>query len=117
MQTRTGLLAAAGLDALNIAGLAEALDRIHSTNWDVAILCHTLSATERTMAIAALRRRNPCAPILLVARRSYIPAAEAEGIDLILSAKPAKMIAALRDIQRRLSVEKNQQREPLEAAG
>ena len=98
MQSRTGLLTTAGLQVLNLTGLAEALDGIRSDAWDVAILCHTLGSADRATVIAALRRRNPGAPILLIGRRSYTPAAEANGLDLVLSANPAKMIAALRDV-------------------
>ena len=98
LRSRTGLLRTAGLQSLVLVGLAEALDRIPSATWDVAILCHTLSSADRAAVIAALRRRNPHAPILLIGRRSYTPDAEADGVDLVLSASPAKIIAALRDL-------------------
>lgn len=98
MQTRTGVLAGAGLKVMNLAGLAEALVHIPSGRWDVAILCHTLSRADRGAIIALLRRRNPRAPVLLVGRRSYTPAVEADQVDLVLSANPAKMIATLREL-------------------
>lgn len=97
MQTRTGLIAAAGLEAINVAGLAETLQHLVSAQWNVAILCHTLSRADRAAIIAVLRRRNPLAPIFLVARRGYTPAEEAAGFDAVLSSVPAKMIATLRE--------------------
>ncbi|HTV83440.1 MAG TPA: hypothetical protein VME18_12375 [Acidobacteriaceae bacterium] len=115
MQTRTGLIAEAGLEVLNLVGLAEALVRIPSAYWDAAILCHTLSRADRAAVIAALRRRNPRAPVLLVARRSYMPPGEAAEFDLVLSATPAKMIAALRVLLKQLAEEQEEQEEEEEA--
>lgn len=101
LQSRTGLLAAAGLQALNLSGVAEALDRIPSTLWDAAILCHTLSPRECAVVTAALRRRNPCAPILFVARHSYPVPGEGEGCDLLLSSNPVRLVSALRHVRQR----------------
>ncbi len=117
MQSRAGLLAAAGLQVLDLSGLAEALDRIPSAHWDVAILCHTLSRTDRASIIAALRHRNPRAPVLLIARRSYTPPSDMDGFDVVLSPGPAKMIAALRRLLKRLSEELEEGGEQEEAAG
>ena len=103
MQTRTGLLAAAGLQGQSLSGLDEALERIPSTHWDVAILCHTLSREERAAVTAALRRRNPRAPVLLVSRRSYPAPGEGEGCDLLLSSNPVQLIATLRHLLERLA--------------
>lgn len=117
MRSRTGLLAAAGLQVQNFAGLAEALDGIPSAAWDVAILCHTLSSADRAAIVAALRRRHPRAPILLIGRRSDTPAGEAHGVDFVLSPSPAKMIAALRDLLRLSSKPHEQQENCGQAAG
>jgi hypothetical protein len=117
LQSRAGLLVAAGLQVLNLVGSAQALDRIPSARWDVAILCHTLSRAERATLLAALRRRNCRAPILLVGRRSYTPPAEIDGFDAVLSPAPAKMIAALGAVLDRLSEEKKEEPQRKEAAG
>lgn len=113
MQTRIGLLQAAGLQVQNLHHPGEALDCIPRARWDVAILCHTLTRAERAVVIAALRRRHPRAPILLVARRSYTPPIDASGFHLVLSPNPVKMIAALRGLVQRLSQEEED--EPEEA--
>jgi hypothetical protein len=111
MQTRTGLFAAAGLRILNLVGLEEALAAIHSAAWDAAILCHTLSREERSTIIGAIRRSNPRAPVLLVARRTFTAPGDAQDFDLILSAYPPKMIAALRELVQRISKEEGEQEE------
>lgn len=103
MQSRMGLLAASGLDVLNLVGLAETLDRIPSIHWDLAILCHTLSRSECGKIMAALRRHNPHARVLFIARRSDTPAAGGNGFDMVLSPVPAKMISALREIAKQLA--------------
>ncbi len=103
LESRTGVLATAGLQTLNLFGLAEALARIPSAQWDAAVLCHTLSPADRAAVIAALRLRNPEAPVLLVARRSYTPEGETEGGDQVLSASPGKMIAGVRELLNQLS--------------
>jgi DNA-binding NtrC family response regulator len=112
MQSRTGLLAAAGLQVLNLSGRAEALDRIPSVPWDLAILCHTLNRADRAAIVEALRRRNPRAPILLVARRVYTPPGESSAFDSVLSPTPARMIAALRDVVQQVSKKEKQQPGP-----
>lgn len=96
MRSRTGLIQSAGLQVVDLVGLTEFADRIASCRWDVAILCHTLSRAERAAILVELRRRNPRAPVLLIARRSYTPPGEAAGFDAVLDPNPQEFVRALR---------------------
>lgn len=115
LRSRAGLFAAAGLQVRNLAG-AEATAAIPSARWDFAVLCHTLARAERAIIVAALRRFHPGAPILLVARGSYMPPGEAGDVDAVLSASPAVMVDALRAVVQRVSEREPEAEEELDEA-
>ena len=98
LKTRCGVLESAGPQVVTAVGAGEALQRIPTATFDVAILCHSLTAAERAAVAAAVHRCNASTPVLLVESNQYAKGARPVGIDGLLDPHPRNLIQAVRSI-------------------
>lgn len=97
LATRSALLQSAGLRVVSVAP-TQAVDAIRATPFNLAVLCHSLTRAHRASLTAAIRRRNPSAPVLLVSHGPGIHLAEKDGMDAVLEPEPQRLLEGLRAV-------------------
>lgn len=100
LQTRGALLESAGLRVVCLDSVSRALEAVWAAPFDLAILCHSLSRRDRRHLLAAIRRRNPSALVLLVSAGPGVSMAAKEGLDAVLEPEPRILLQRLREILR-----------------
>lgn len=97
LATRRQVLERLGLTVVSAASAEEALQQIPAVQFDLAILCHSIPSDRRRQVAAALRKANPAAPILLVARGSPgLAIDEGSAIDAVVDPHPERLTETLR---------------------
>jgi DNA-binding NtrC family response regulator len=96
LRSRAAILESAGMRVMNAEGLPQALQRIRGVPFGLVVLCHSLTRAHRMEVIAAVRRRCPSVPILLVGDGHDAGTAERNEIDAILDPEPHRLLRSLR---------------------
>jgi DNA-binding NtrC family response regulator len=91
LRTRAGVLRLAGLRVLNLDPHAEYADAIRMENFDLVVLCHSLSPSKRKSITSLIHRHKPRVPVFLVSSSEGCP----EGITAILPCQPQSLVADL----------------------
>ncbi|MGA8161407.1 MAG: hypothetical protein WCB76_11395 [Acidobacteriaceae bacterium] len=110
LQSRAAILETAGVRLVNAEGFPQGLERIRDAPFDLAVLCHSLSRTDRLNLAAAIRRRNPSAAILLVSSGPGAPLAEKDGMDAVLESEPHRLLQGFRLALRSLEKKETENR-------
>ena len=105
LRTRGAVLESFGLRVISVESASEAMEAIWASPFDLAILCHSLSRSDRRSVTAAIRRRNPSARVLLVSGGLGANMAEKDGMDAVLEPNPHKLVQGLRQILRSPNVD------------
>lgn len=117
LETRRRVLESMGLTVVTARGAAETLRRLPQLQFDLAILCHSLSAEDRQQIAAALRQANPAAAILLVGRGSGGQIGDGNAdIDAVVDPDPERLTETLRRVLH-LKKQPGQSSEPDPAKG
>lgn len=98
--SRAAILETAGIRVVNAASVAQSVERIWGVPFELVLLCHSLPRAHRRQIIAAVRRRNPSVPVLLVREGCGDTIAAVEGVDALLAPEPQRLLAGLRRILR-----------------
>lgn len=93
---RGALLQSIGLKVVNVAGTSDALGAIWAAPFDVAVLCHSLTRSDRLNLAGAIRQRNPSALIVLVCGGLSPGTRERDGMDAVLESDPQRLLQAIR---------------------
>lgn len=98
--SRAAILETAVLRVVNAADVPQALERIWGLPFDLVVLCHSLPRAHRLQVIAAVRRRKPSVPILLVGGGDSAHTAVKDGIEVVFDSEPQTLLQSLRHILR-----------------
>ncbi|HEX3986122.1 MAG TPA: response regulator [Acidobacteriaceae bacterium] len=96
LRTRTAVLESAGLRVISAESVSQALGTLWDNPFDLAVLCHSLSRSERLSLTTAIRRRSPSALILLISAGPGASTAEKDGMDAVLEPDPHRLLQRLR---------------------
>ena len=108
LTTRQMLLEQAGYTVTSALGFEEAMERCHSSQYDIVLIGHSIPRTEKS-TLAAILRQHCDAPILSIRMQGDPPLAEADysvqadegptillaGVRAILEAREKKAPAAV----------------------
>lgn len=72
-ETRSSVLRACGYVVESASSAPEAIDRFRTGDFDLVLLCHSLSDADKEWLIRQIRADGSCVPILCVAPISHHP--------------------------------------------
>ncbi len=93
---RGALLQSVGLKVVNVAGTSDAVGAIWAAPFDVAVLCHSLTRSDRLNLASAIRQRCPSALIVLACGGLSPGIGERDGMDAVLESDPQRLLQAIR---------------------
>jgi DNA-binding response OmpR family regulator len=98
LRTRAGVLRLAGLRVLNLDPHVDWAEAIRKENFDLVVLCHSLSPSERKSVTTLIRRYKPRVPVFLVSSSEGCP----EDVTAILPCQPQSLVADISLLLRKL---------------
>lgn len=98
LETRSWVLEEAGFAVVTSSSLVEAEQQLASPEVKLLVLCHTLSAQERTDILAVASRINPSAKRLLLTASTVIPLDAPHEAVLSALEGPRALISTVRKV-------------------
>lgn len=93
LQTRSSILRSAGYAAREASTIAEAIDLFQNGDFDLVLLCHSLSVADRDRIVRFVRSGGSRVPIYTVSSASGD--FQAGSADRVLSSRPQDLIKEL----------------------
>lgn len=94
LESRSAILETTGLAVINVYSVRQCISEILARNFDLIVLCHSVSQEEREQVASFVHTRNPATPVLLI---STFYEKDRE-IDVIVDCEPEHLVKNVKEI-------------------
>lgn len=95
LETRSQVLRNAGYIVVSVQSVKDAFDQFRAGDFDLVVLCHSVSPEDRERLTYLIRAHSPATPVVLISAVSF---SKDSSADATISNDPHALLAGLKEV-------------------